>query len=126
MSRGLLGFRRFYHYFRGADRIAITDETGTHSYIDLLRDASHLSGTLSRSSSSNVGILVGNESKFVKALWSVWAAGRTAVPLCPSHPSKSHQYFLENSESELILASKDLEDKVRLKGSMTTQHQEGS
>ncbi|XP_040564459.1 malonate--CoA ligase ACSF3, mitochondrial-like [Lepeophtheirus salmonis] len=117
----LSNLRRFYHYFRGGNRIAISDGQGSLSFNDLYRDSSILAKAISSKDpkaslehSSNIGIFLNNEPNFVKALWSIWRAGKVGVPLCPSHPTQSHQYFIHHSKLDVILTCEELKHEAEL------------
>ena len=52
------------------------------------------------------------------AQWATWICGGIAVPLCTSHPPAELKYFIEDSQSSLILYTEEFEEHMKplLKG----------
>ncbi len=87
---------------------AIVDQSGEHTFTELDRASRRIVGRLSRSLSqpavSRVALLIPPGFEYVAALWGIWGAGATAVPLCPSHPAPELDYVLRDSGASLAVA----------------------
>ncbi|CAJ0629207.1 13779_t:CDS:10 [Entrophospora sp. SA101] len=60
-----------------------------------------------------VAFLCPNGYDYVISLWSIWAAGGIAVPLCTTHPSSELSYVLKDSHSSIVLTHPEFEDRIR-------------
>jgi malonyl-CoA/methylmalonyl-CoA synthetase len=88
-------------------RLAIVDPAGAWTYDDLTRDVASTATDLGPLDSARVALLCAPGHDFVTALLAAWRAGALAVPLHPAHPDAELAYFLENSESSVVVASSE-------------------
>ena len=58
---------------------------------------------------TRVAFMVTPGFDYVRVQWGIWLAGGIAVPLCVAHPLPSLRYTIEDSESEILVISKDFE-----------------
>jgi acyl-CoA synthetase (AMP-forming)/AMP-acid ligase II len=61
---------------------------------------------------ARVCVLCDQDALFPVALLSVWRSGRVAVPLCKAHPPKVMEYYLHDSQADLVVASRAFVEKV--------------
>ena len=47
------------------------------------------------------------------SLWGIWRWGHVAVPLSKTQPTASLEYYVKDSDSVAVIATKELVDKVR-------------
>lgn len=88
------------------------DSWRSYTYSELLSYSALLASRLQGRKGTRVGVLAPNSGRHVAAQWAVWMAGCVAVPLCPSHPTASIQYYLQDSGAEVVLATRDMMNKV--------------
>lgn len=69
---------------------------------------SSLAGTASR-----VTYLCPNDVHSVISQWSTWISGNIAVPLSSSHPPELLEYFIKDSQSNLVVTTPELEERIR-------------
>jgi malonyl-CoA/methylmalonyl-CoA synthetase len=89
-------------------RVAIGDRTGTYSYDQLDRTSADVAVRLldgrSDLSETRVAFLIAPGFEHVAALWGIWRAGGTAVPLPISHPAAELDYLVRDSEASIVIA----------------------
>ncbi|CAH1780093.1 unnamed protein product, partial [Owenia fusiformis] len=124
-----LGFRFFsklkgpaYPVFLKADkyqeRTALIDCHGNHLYKDLLGRSVQLSQKIldivgeKDLEEKTVSFLCPNDVSYLVCQWATWMAGGVAVPLYKNHPSSEMEYFIENSESAVVIATESLAEKL--------------
>ena len=96
----------------------MVDENGTHTYGDISIKSRMVANALQAELGSNpekhkkISFLCNNNSGFLDALWGIWRWGHVAVPLCKTHPTASLEYYVKDSNSQAVIATKDLVDKV--------------
>ena len=92
-----------------ADRPAITSQDGTLSYGGFEDQVARIAGALRTrhglATPTRVAILMDNCGAFLPALFGIWRAGLTAVPINSKLHPKEVAWILENSETRLLLAS---------------------
>ena len=59
-----------------------------------------------------MSFLCGNNASFVDALWGIWRWGNVAVPLSKTQPTQSLEYYVKDSDSVAVIATRELVDKV--------------
>lgn len=101
---------------RYSQRTAIIDESGEHTYREL-RSAAHsvASGLLSGKSDlaqSPVVFLIPPSFHYAAVLFGIWSAGGIAVPVRPDYPLQEIQGIVRDSRANLIVARKDLRQKL--------------
>nr|XP_032620094.1 malonate--CoA ligase ACSF3, mitochondrial isoform X2 [Chelonoidis abingdonii] len=97
------------------DKIAIIDQNGEHTYRDLYTQSVHLSQQICevlRCSSGDlkeerISFLCPNDASYVIAQWASWMSGGIAVPLYKKHPVQELEYFIQDSQSSLVIATEE-------------------
>ncbi|XP_065423735.1 malonate--CoA ligase ACSF3, mitochondrial isoform X1 [Chrysemys picta bellii] len=97
------------------DRIAIIDQNGEHTYRDLYTQSVHLSQQICevlRCSSGDlkekrISFLCPNDASYVIAQWASWMSGGIAVPLYRKYPVQELEYFIQDSQSSLVIATEE-------------------
>ena len=100
-----------------SDRIAIGDDDGVHTYLELLseseRGASRLLGGMTDIDEARVVFMVEPSYEYVRVQWSIWRAGGVAVPLCLTHPAPELEYVLDTTTPIIAVASPRYADLLR-------------
>ncbi|XP_032709653.1 malonate--CoA ligase ACSF3, mitochondrial isoform X2 [Lontra canadensis] len=104
-----------------ADRIALVDQHGQHTYRDLYNHSLRLSRELCRLleradgdlQEERVSFLCSNDVSYVVAQWASWMGGGIAVPLYRKHPQAELEYFIQDSRSAVVLASQEYLELLR-------------
>lgn len=94
------------------DKLAITDNNGSHTYSQLYCSSLGVAGRICTALNSDFGnlegkrvsFLCGNDASYTVAQWAVWMSGGTAVPLYRQHPQSELEYIISDSQSSLLLA----------------------
>ncbi|TDH16968.1 hypothetical protein EPR50_G00003690 [Perca flavescens] len=94
------------------DKLAIIDNSGSHSYKQLYRSSLGLAGRISTALNSDFGRLKGkrisflcaNDASYTVAQWAAWMSGAMAVPLYRKHPESEMEYIISDSQSSLLVA----------------------
>lgn len=94
------------------DRLAIIDNSGSHSYKQLYCSSLGLAGRINTALNSDFGglegrkisFLCGNDASYTVAQWAAWMSGGTAVPLYRNHPQSELEYIISDSQSSLLVA----------------------
>ncbi|KAK2703470.1 malonate--CoA ligase ACSF3, mitochondrial-like [Artemia franciscana] len=60
----------------------------------------------------NVAFLTPNDARYVFTQFGIWLGGNTAVPLSPNHPPSMLEYFIEDSQAGIVLATSEFVDKL--------------
>ena len=93
---------------RHADRVALTDTGGEHSYRQLVdaseRIASGLLAGAADLDEARVAFLVPPGFDYVAVLWGVWRAGGIAVPLALSHPPAELDYTIRDAGTSVVVS----------------------
>ncbi|CAH1270275.1 ACSF3 [Branchiostoma lanceolatum] len=104
-----------------ADRTAIIDRNGSHSYLDLLQQSCRLSQKISSVLGASddvkgerIAFLCPNDVSYVISQWSAWISGGVAVPLCKTHPVPELEYVLSDSQASVLLYTEDYADKAAI------------
>ena len=99
------------------DRVAISDEVGTHTYADLLaaseRGAARLLDGNTDLDEARIAFMVEPSFDYVRAQWATWRAGGIAVPLCLTHPAPELEYVLDTTTPVIAIASSRYADLLR-------------
>lgn len=99
-------------------KIAIHTETETCSYKQLLdysqRIAVELLGNEQDLREKSVSLLAPPDAAYVASQWAIWRAGGVCVPLSLSATESEWEYALTDSESEIVLTTEDLANRVQL------------
>ncbi len=100
-----------------ADRIAIGDDEGDHTYLDLLSGSQRGAARLNRGGSdlgeARVVFMVEPSYQYVRIQWSIWRSGGVAVPLCVTHPAPELEYVLDITTPTVAIASPKYAELLR-------------
>ena len=92
-----------------SNRTAIRDETGSHTYSELVADsaggASRMLEGATDLNEGRVAFMVDPSYDYVRVQWSIWRAGGIAVPLCLTYPAPELEYVLDTTRPTLAVAS---------------------
>lgn len=110
----------FLQASRHLDRVAVVDRFGSHRYEDILFHANVLTDKILNSFDVKSGdmdgericLLCPNDVSYVVGQWATWMSGGVTVPLSPKHPLAQLQYFVEDSQSKLVIATEELAHQV--------------
>jgi len=117
-------FEQLVQHAKGG-RIAIIDYSvapdgeAQYTYSQLLEDVINLRDGLANFvgkrdlDGERVAFLVESGYSYVVTLFSIWALGGFAVPLCTTHPTHEMHYSVIDSDPGLLLASQHFEPKIR-------------
>lgn len=99
-----------------ADRIAVVDIAGAHSYHALYTQSLQVTARIlslpGSGGKARIALLLPPDARFVAALWGVWWAGGIAVPLCISHPPTEWEHVLDDATPSLIIAEGTLAEAI--------------
>ncbi|MEM9373671.1 MAG: AMP-binding protein [Planctomycetota bacterium] len=105
----MLGTRSLFAMLRGLTRELLIDDRRSYRGIDLLTIAMHIADTIdAHSSSQRIAIMLPTSGAFTGVISGVWFAGRTAVPLNYLLKSEELQYVIDDSGTDLLIASRQL------------------
>ncbi|NXU79936.1 ACSF3 synthetase, partial [Oreotrochilus melanogaster] len=102
------------------EKIAIVDQTGEHTYRDLLSRSLRLSREICRAlgcssrdlKEERISFLCPNDASYVVAQWASWMSGAIAVPLYKKHPVPELEYVMRDSQSALLIAAEEYLEKI--------------
>ena len=99
------------------DRVALSDQAGTHTYADLLdgseRAAARLLDGETDLDEARIVFMVEPSFDYVRVQWAIWRAGAIAVPLCLTHPAPELEYVLDTTTPIIVIASSEYADLLR-------------
>ena len=82
-----------------------------YTYQDLINASKHLSNIFLEKKKDlceeRVAFMVHPGFDYVQTLWAIWQAGGIAVPLCITHPLPSLEYVLEDTDTSVLIISKE-------------------
>ncbi|MFL5542925.1 MAG: AMP-binding protein, partial [Longimicrobiaceae bacterium] len=100
-----------------ADRLALADSSGTHTYGELLYASARVAAALldgrSDLEEARVCFLVPPSFEYVAVQWGVWRAGGIAVPLAVSHPPAELEYAIGDADAAIVVAHPQFVDVLR-------------
>nr|XP_060644396.1 malonate--CoA ligase ACSF3, mitochondrial [Anolis sagrei ordinatus] len=102
------------------EKIAIVDRNGEHTYREVYARSLQLSWRICKTLGNVNGDLKGeriaflcpNDASYVTAQWASWMSGAIAVPLYRKHPMPELEYFIQDSQSALLVVEEGYLDKV--------------
>jgi len=98
------------------NKIAVVDQFGEHTYSSIFNSSVTLSKVLEKSLhgevQERVAILCPNNASYVVAQWASWMSGQIIVPLSPLHPASILEYFLNDSDTKVILTTAQFENII--------------
>lgn len=92
----------------GADRPAVVDKGGVHTYEELNRRANQIARAIREHASGEpvrVGIYLEKGFEYIAAIFGVLKAGHAYVPIDPAFPEDRNRYILQNSEVAVVLTT---------------------
>ncbi|XP_008137987.2 malonate--CoA ligase ACSF3, mitochondrial [Eptesicus fuscus] len=97
------------------DRVALVDQHGLHTYKDLYCRSLRLSQEICRLlecagqdlQEERISFMCSNDVSYVVAQWASWMSGGIAVPLFRKHPQADLEYFIQDSQSSVVLAGQE-------------------
>jgi malonyl-CoA/methylmalonyl-CoA synthetase len=96
------------------DNDAIIHDGVIYKYEQLLASSQKFSGILLNNTpdlnQARVSFMVPPGFDYVKTLWAIWIAGGVAVPLCITHPLPSLEYVLDDTQSTILVISKEFKE----------------
>ena len=99
------------------ERVAISDEAGTHTYSDLLEGSERAAALLLAGTTdldeARIVFMVEPSFDYVRVQWAIWRAGGVAVPLCLTHPAPELEYVLDTTTPVIAIASSGFADLLR-------------
>ncbi len=95
------------------ERLAIQDERRSLSYGALLERCLEAAAALEGSPAERVALLCDHDAGAIVGLLGVLLAGRTAVPLDPTHPRDRLAWMLDDAQAEALLASEHNQQLAR-------------
>ncbi len=99
------------------ERIAISDQAGSHIYSDLLHGSERIAARLLDGKAdldeARIVFMVEPSFDYVRTQWAVWRAGGVAVPLCLTHPAPELEYVLDTTNPVIAIASAGYADLLR-------------
>ena len=99
------------------ERVAISDQAGTHTYSDLLsgseRTAARLLDGKADLDEARIVFMAEPSFDYVRVQWAIWRAGGVAVPLCLTHPAPELEYVLDTTTPVVAIASPKYADLLR-------------
>ena len=104
-----------------SDRIAIVDQHGPHSYRNLLMLTNYLTDKIcdklkakkDDTNGKRVAFLCPNDISYVVTQWSAWMSGSVAVPLSKSTPPASLEYFIQDSQSSIVVSTEEFAEVIQ-------------
>ncbi|MCW7554733.1 AMP-binding protein [Endozoicomonas gorgoniicola] len=99
-----------------ADSVAVIDETGEHTYGELLEQARALSSVLKQKADADhpfVAFLAGRDAVSVVSLLAIWLAGGIAVPLDPLMPVPEWEWRIRDVDAKYLVYAPDSEADAR-------------
>jgi len=92
-----------------AERTAIVDGRGSHSYRDLAEASARVASALVNGrgdlAESRVALLIQPGFEFAALLCGIWRAGGVAVPLSVSDPAAALEHVIRDADADVVLAS---------------------
>ncbi|KAF5301122.1 hypothetical protein FQR65_LT08952 [Abscondita terminalis] len=91
------------------DRIAIRDEKGDYTYGNMYAAAAELANNITKAidkrENSQVLFLCPNDVTYIITKWAIWMSGHVAVPVSNLHPRELIEYYVDDSESDLLITT---------------------
>ncbi|XP_067006319.2 malonate--CoA ligase ACSF3, mitochondrial [Anabrus simplex] len=91
------------------DRIALRDIHGEYTYRGIFLSsrqfASEIRDYLGGNYQERVAFLCPNDATYVITQWACFMSGQIAVPLCSLHPPNLLEYYIKDSEANLIVTT---------------------
>ena len=62
-----------------------------------------------------INLVCPNDISYIVGQWAIWMSGNIVVPISGQHTDNALEYFINDSESSLVISSPELMHKVRQK-----------
>ena len=62
-----------------------------------------------------INLVCPNDTSYIIGQWAIWMSGNIVVPISGQHTDNALEYFINDSESSLVISSPELMHKVRQK-----------
>ncbi|KAL0277305.1 UNVERIFIED_CONTAM: hypothetical protein PYX00_004643 [Menopon gallinae] len=96
------------------DKLSLHDYRGEYSYKSIFHSSVKLSKEINKlleyKHNERVAVLCGNDSSYVITQWAAWMAGQIIVPLSKSHPANLLEYYIKDSNADLIVTTSNFAD----------------
>ena len=100
-----------------ADRLALVDAAGEHTYAALLEASERVATALLDGAAdldeARVCFLAPPSFAYAAVQWGVWRAGGIAVPLAVSHPPAELAYAIGDADAAVVVAHPDFAETLR-------------
>lgn len=100
-----------------AQKVAVKDINGEKTYSDLVSGSFKLSKQISdvcaKESLAKVAFLCNNDISYILSQWATWMSGQVALPLSASHPVELLEFYIQDSETNLIITTPQFEEKLK-------------
>lgn len=91
------------------DRLALRDEKGKYTYGNIYAAAAEVAKEISKKVDKRVGAhilyLCPNDSSYIITQWAIWMSGHVAIPVSKLHPRELLEYYVDDSESDLLIST---------------------
>lgn len=98
--------------------VAITDTHGDVTYNDLFSRSFYLSLEIKKALKNQpnkhqkINLVCPNDTSYIIGQWAIWMSGNIVVPISGQHTDNALEYFINDSESSLVISSPELMHKV--------------
>jgi len=99
-------------------RVAITDPNGDFTYEDLFKRSLYLSLDIKKAlkgrpnQKQHIALTCPNGVSYVIGQWAIWMSGNVVVPLSGQHTDDALKFFIEDTDSALVITAPPLMEKV--------------
>jgi malonyl-CoA/methylmalonyl-CoA synthetase len=100
------------------NKTAVISDHQSFTYGQLLADSGKIADELSQMFGSNVlngrrvSFLFDPSYAYVVYQWAVWRSGAVAVPLCNTHPTEELDYYISDSQSDVVFYDQKFESLI--------------
>lgn len=111
-------FKRARHF---PERTAIVDNSDTFTYDNILELSFQFGQQIVDKCTGihgddlqgkRIAFLCPKDVRYVVVQWAIWRYGGVAVPLSPSHPQNMLEYFITDSQSTLLVSTKEFRSQI--------------
>ncbi|XP_023225580.1 acyl-CoA synthetase family member 3, mitochondrial-like [Centruroides sculpturatus] len=101
-----------------ANRLAVVDHYGQYNYGEIFKHSKALTEKLlnvltnQNEVQKRISFLCQNDVSYIIAQWACWMSGHVAVPLSNVDPTPRLQYYIENSETSVIVTTEEFVEKL--------------
>jgi long-subunit acyl-CoA synthetase (AMP-forming) len=73
-----------------------------------------------------INLVCPNDISYIVGQWAIWMSGNIVVPISGQHTDNALEYFMNDSESSLVISSPELMHKVRQNSPENAQNRQKS